>query len=60
MILRKIIRFWNEQTQVKINKAVYLRFPILNWVKSQIYEFWYDYLSQKKEFEFFPLDAPKN
>ena len=36
-----------KQTQILMNKRVYLGLSILNSSKTAIYEFWYDYIKPK-------------
>ena len=36
-----------KQTQILMNKRIYLGLSILNSIKTAIYEFWYDYIKPK-------------
>ena len=36
-----------RKTQILINKPFYLGLSILDWIKTVIYKFWYDYVRPK-------------
>ena len=45
--LENLLAIEMKKTKVKMNKPVYLGFSILEISKTQMYEFWYDYIKPK-------------
>ena len=48
MLIWNLLAAGMKKTQILINKPVYLGLSILDMSQTVMYEFWYDYVKQKK------------
>ena len=50
-ILENLLAIQMKKAKVKMNKRLYLGFPTLEFSKTLMYEFWYDYIKPKYQYK---------